>query len=135
MSGKFTIVVSGHCNKSFFVTSAMALLSSSDFLFQMLFISTSDTRLHQRVIELHLWESHAQNIYYHKNIASTDFLTIETHNECLVSVFFLRVILNDSVCKDHIHRVLLKRKQGFTNLHFWIRGCCVSTVGLDEENV
>jgi putative transposase len=28
---------------------------------------------------------------------------------------------------------LLKRKRGFTNLHFWIRGYCVGTVGLDEE--
>jgi putative transposase len=34
-----------------------------------------------------------------------------------------------------IHRELLKRKRGFTNLHFWIRGYCVSTVGLDEEKV
>ena len=34
-----------------------------------------------------------------------------------------------------IHRELLKRKRGFTNLHFCIRGYCVSTVGLDEEKV
>ena len=34
-----------------------------------------------------------------------------------------------------IHRELLKRKRGFTNLHFWIRGYCVSTVGLDEDKV
>ncbi len=27
------------------------------------------------------------------------------------------------------------RKRGVTNLHFWIRGYCVSTVGLDEEKV
>jgi len=26
-------------------------------------------------------------------------------------------------------------KRGFTNLHFWIRGYCVGTVGLDEEKV
>lgn len=34
-----------------------------------------------------------------------------------------------------IHRDMLKRKRGFTNLHFWIRGYCVSTVSLDEEKV
>ena len=34
-----------------------------------------------------------------------------------------------------IHKELFDRKRGFTNLHFWIRGYCVSTVGLDEEKV
>jgi len=34
-----------------------------------------------------------------------------------------------------VHRELLGRKRGFTNLHFWIRGYCVSTVGLDEDMV
>ncbi len=32
-----------------------------------------------------------------------------------------------------IHRESLKHKRDFTNLHFWIRGDCVGTVGLDEE--
>lgn len=27
------------------------------------------------------------------------------------------------------------RKRNFTGLHFWARGYCVSTVGLDEEAV
>lgn len=34
-----------------------------------------------------------------------------------------------------IHRESSKRKRCFTNLHFWIRGYCVSTIGLDEEKV
>lgn len=34
-----------------------------------------------------------------------------------------------------IHRELLKCNRGFANLQFWIRGYCVSTVGLDEEKV
>ena len=34
-----------------------------------------------------------------------------------------------------IHRESSKRKRCFTNLHFQIRGYCVSTVGLDEEKV
>ena len=34
-----------------------------------------------------------------------------------------------------IHRELLGRHRGFTNLHFWSRGYCVSTVGLDEATV
>ena len=33
-----------------------------------------------------------------------------------------------------IHRKLLKTKRG-TGLHFWSRGYCVSTVGLDEETI
>ena len=34
-----------------------------------------------------------------------------------------------------IHRELLGRNKGFTNQHFWVRGYCVSTVGLDEERI
>ena len=34
-----------------------------------------------------------------------------------------------------IHRELLGRRRGFTNLHFWSRGYCVSIVGLDEETL
>jgi putative transposase len=34
-----------------------------------------------------------------------------------------------------IHREFLGRKRNFTGLHFWAKGYCVSTVGLDEENV
>ncbi|MDP6966588.1 MAG: IS200/IS605 family transposase [Candidatus Marinimicrobia bacterium] len=34
-----------------------------------------------------------------------------------------------------IHRELLGRNKGFANLHFWVRGYCVSTVGLDEEAI
>jgi len=26
-------------------------------------------------------------------------------------------------------------KQGFTGKHFWSRGYCVSTIGLDEETI
>ena len=35
------------------------------------------------------------------------------------------------------HKVFFakSRKRGFSNLHFWIRGYCVSTVGIDEEKV
>ena len=32
----------------------------------------------------------------------------------------------------HIHRKMLGVKKGFTGKHFWSRGYCVSTVGLDE---
>ncbi|MHC4269301.1 MAG: transposase [Planctomycetota bacterium] len=31
-----------------------------------------------------------------------------------------------------IQKEMLKRKLSFTNHHFWIRGYCVSTVGMDE---
>lgn len=31
-----------------------------------------------------------------------------------------------------IHREYLERKRNFTGFHFWARGYCVSTVGLDE---
>jgi putative transposase len=31
-----------------------------------------------------------------------------------------------------IHRDCLNRKKNFTGFHFWARGYCVSTVGLDE---
>jgi putative transposase len=33
-----------------------------------------------------------------------------------------------------IHRVT-GASQGFTNKHFWTRGYCVSTVGLDEQRI
>jgi putative transposase len=32
-----------------------------------------------------------------------------------------------------IHREYLSRKKNFTGFHFWARGYCVSTVGLDEQ--
>jgi len=34
-----------------------------------------------------------------------------------------------------IHRQLLGGNRGFTGKHFWARGYCVSTVGLDERTV
>ena len=34
-----------------------------------------------------------------------------------------------------IHREALNVKQGFTGKHFWSRGYCVSTVGLDENMI
>ena len=34
-----------------------------------------------------------------------------------------------------IHRQLQSVKRGFTGKHFWSRGYCVSTVGLDEEMI
>ena len=34
-----------------------------------------------------------------------------------------------------IHRQMLGVKRGFTGKHFWSRGYCVSTVGLDERAV
>ncbi len=34
-----------------------------------------------------------------------------------------------------IHRELLGHQRNFTGLHFWARGYCVSTVGLNEEDV
>ena len=34
-----------------------------------------------------------------------------------------------------IHRQFLGQKRNFTGLHFWARGYCVSTVGLDEEKI
>lgn len=35
----------------------------------------------------------------------------------------------------HIHRKLQGVKTGFTGKHFWSRGYCVSTVGLDEDTI
>ena len=34
-----------------------------------------------------------------------------------------------------IHREYLGRQRQYTGFHFWARGYCVSTVGLDEEVV
>jgi putative transposase len=34
-----------------------------------------------------------------------------------------------------IHRQLQGVKKGFTGKHFWSRGYCVSTVGMDEETI
>ena len=34
-----------------------------------------------------------------------------------------------------IHRDYLGKKRNFTGFHFWARGYCVSTVGLNEEEV
>ena len=34
-----------------------------------------------------------------------------------------------------IHRELLGHQRNFTGLHFWARGHCVSTVGLNEEDI
>lgn len=34
-----------------------------------------------------------------------------------------------------IHRDFLGREQNFTGFHFWARGYCVSTVGLDEQKI
>ena len=34
-----------------------------------------------------------------------------------------------------IHRQFLGQKRTFTGLHFWARGYCVSTVGLDEAKI
>jgi len=35
----------------------------------------------------------------------------------------------------HIHRQLEGVNRGFTGRHFWARGYCVSTIGLDEETI
>ena len=35
----------------------------------------------------------------------------------------------------HIHRKLEGAKQGFIGKHFWSRGYCVSTIGMDEETI
>ena len=35
----------------------------------------------------------------------------------------------------YIHRQLQGVKKGFTGKHFWSRGYCVSTVGMDEETI
>jgi putative transposase len=35
----------------------------------------------------------------------------------------------------HLHRQLQGVKQGFTGKHFWSRGYCVSTIGMDEETI
>src|SRR5512136_3492782 len=34
-----------------------------------------------------------------------------------------------------IHRRFLSRERNFTGFHFWTRGYCVSTVGLDESKI
>lgn len=34
-----------------------------------------------------------------------------------------------------IHRQFLGRERNFTGFHFWARGYCVSTVGLDEQKI
>ena len=34
-----------------------------------------------------------------------------------------------------IHREWLGHKRNFTGLHFWARGYCVSTIGLDEQTI
>ena len=34
-----------------------------------------------------------------------------------------------------IHREFLGRQRNFTGFHFWARGYCVSTVGLDEATI
>ena len=34
-----------------------------------------------------------------------------------------------------IHRDYLGRKRNFTGFHFWAKGYCVSTVGLDEQTI
>jgi putative transposase len=34
-----------------------------------------------------------------------------------------------------IHRQYLGKERGFTGFHFWARGYCVSTVGLDEQKI
>ena len=34
-----------------------------------------------------------------------------------------------------IHRRFLGRERNFTGFHFWARGYCVSTVGLDEQKI
>ncbi len=34
-----------------------------------------------------------------------------------------------------IHREYLGRERNFTGYHFWARGYCVSTVGLDEQEI
>jgi putative transposase len=34
-----------------------------------------------------------------------------------------------------IHREFLGRERNFTGFHFWARGYCVSTVGLDEQTI
>ena len=35
----------------------------------------------------------------------------------------------------HIHRQLEGVTRGFTGKHFWSRGYCVSTIGLDEDTI
>lgn len=34
-----------------------------------------------------------------------------------------------------IHREFLGRERNFTGFHFWARGYCVSTIGLDEKMI
>ena len=34
-----------------------------------------------------------------------------------------------------IHRECLGQRRNFTGMHFWAKGYCVSTVGLDEQTI
>ena len=34
-----------------------------------------------------------------------------------------------------IHREFMGQRRNFTGLHFWARGYCVSTIGLDEDKI
>ena len=73
---------------------------------------------------IELIEGHAMSDHIHL------LLSIPPKYSVAVAVGFLK-----GKSAIQIHRHMLGRKRGFTGKHFWSRGYCVSTVGLDEEKI
>ena len=76
---------------------------------------------HQKGIEIQ--EGHAMPDHIHL------LLSIPTKYSASNTIGFIK-----GKSAIRIHRDLLKTKK-MTGLHFWARGYCVSTIGLDEEKI
>jgi len=74
--------------------------------------------------ELELVEGHAMSDHIHL------CLSIPPKYSVANTVGFLK-----GKSAIRIHREYLGRQRQYTGFHFWARGYCVSTVGLDEEMV
>jgi putative transposase len=74
--------------------------------------------------EIELVEDHALLDYVHRVLSIPPKLSVA------MAVGYLK-----GKSAIQIHCEALNVKQGFTGKHFWSRGYCVSTVGLDEQMI
>ena len=81
-----------------------------------------------------------QQLCRHKEIGLIEGHVMLDHIHMLLSIppkFSVAMVVGYLKGKSaiQIHREALNVKQGFTGKHFWSRGYCVSTIGLDEQMI
>ena len=81
-----------------------------------------------------------QQLWRQKEIGLIEGHVMPDHIHMLLSIppkFSVAMVVGYLKGKSaiQIHREALNVKQGFTGKHFWSRGYCVSTIGLDEQMI